>query len=425
LLTSAPVYDGETLVGAMVIGTNLNTLVKGIKSVALADSLLLDRNGNLLSMTFVSLTEDSDDPGLTPSEVLNMNPTYSEEIKISGRDYQVYYTPMLLRNREVGVVAVALPAQYVVDTEATSRNSLSLVFTCATLSMIVIGYILAISILRPIKRLRDVSIAVASGNLDQQSGLKRRDEIGDLAQSFDSMTSQLRERTAELVQSEKLSAVGQLAAGIAHDVKNPLAIIKGMAEEMQEENQGNSDMIEYLQLIRDNADRANTIISDLMKFSRQSESEMQHLNIIDTLNSSVRLTEFMARKNNVAVEVVATQNRIMLNFDPTQIEQVLINLIQNAIQAMDAGGKITLRAGTIGPWAVLEVQDTGKGIPQENLQRIFDPFFTTKPVGEGTGLGLSVSYGIIKKHEGDIKVKSTIGVGTIFTIRLPLGENGS
>jgi signal transduction histidine kinase len=423
LLTSAPIkLTSIETVGVIIIGTRVDSLVAEIKTRALADSLVLNPNGDMMGMTFATFDNPADDVSLAQEEVTSLDAAISKQLMLSDREYQVYYTPLILRQRSVGVLGVALPTNFVVSTEATSRNSLSLVFSCVTVAMIVIGYVLAITISRPIIRLREVSNAVASGDLDQQSGLQRRDEIGDLARSFDSMVYQLKNRTAELIQSEKLSAIGQMAAGIAHDVKNPLAVVKGMSEELKEDFRSEPQMLEYLDMISKNADRANTIISDLMKFSRESKFEKSYLNLFDTVTSALRLTEYLARKGKVQVELVKRGDKLMLYYDPQQIEQVLINLIQNAIQAMPKGGKLTLAVGEHNHSAIIQVQDTGVGIPEENIKKIFDPFFTTKSIGEGTGLGLSVSYGIIKNHDGDIRVQSKVGKGTIFTIRLPLAE---
>jgi signal transduction histidine kinase len=423
LLTSAPVkLTSIQTVGVVIIGTRVDSLVAEIKTRALADSMVLKPDGDMMAMTFAPFTSPTEDVSLTWEETTSLTDALSKQLMLSDREYQVYYTPLILRQRSVGLLGVALPTNFVVSTEATSRNSLSLVFSCVTVAMIIIGYILAITIARPIIRLREVSNAVAAGDLDQQSGLERRDEIGDLARSFDSMVYQLKNRTAELIQSEKLSAIGQMAAGIAHDVKNPLAVVKGMSEELKEDFRTEPQMLEYLDMISNNADRANTIISDLMKFSRESKFEKSYLNLFDTVTSALRLTDYLAKKGKVQVEVVKRGEKLMLNYDPQLIEQVLINLIQNAIQAMPKGGRLTLAVGKHNHSAIIQIQDTGVGIPEENLKKIFDPFFTTKPIGEGTGLGLSVSYGIIKNHDGDIRVQSKVGKGTVFTIRLPLDE---
>jgi two-component system NtrC family sensor kinase len=316
-----------------------------------------------------------------------------------------------------------------------------------TVATIVIGYILAQSIAKPILRLRSISSSVAAGDLDQSSGFQRADEIGELANAFDTMTFRLRERTAEaarlyaetverneeladinarlqsaqaqLVQSEKLASVGQLTAGIVHDVKNPLAVIKGLAEELHEEVGIDPSTRAQLTTIRDSASRASTIVTDLLKFARQSTPEMQRRDMRETIQSSLRLTEYLTRKGKIEVSVELPDQPVMMAFDAQQIEQVLINLITNAVQAMQHGGSLRVNLNKSGGKVAIGVQDTGSGIPKHNLNRIFDPFFTTKPEGEGTGLGLSVSYGIVSRHGGTIEVESELGWGTTFTVLLP------
>jgi two-component system NtrC family sensor kinase len=355
-----------------------------------------------------------------------------------------------VRQEAVGILGVVLPTNYIVDTEATSRDRLSAFFSIATVGVIIVGYFLAQSIARPILRLRAMSQAVAAGDLNQRTHLKRSDEIGELARAFDVMTYRLRRRTAQaarlyaetvrrneelaaanqrlqatqqqLIQSEKLAAVGQLTAGIVHDVKNPLAVIKGMAEELQEDPGLSQDAREQLRTVRDNAARANTIVTDLLKFARQSQPEFRHQDFRETVQSAIRLSAYLARKAQVNVKLDAPLSPVMVSYDASQLEQVLINLMQNAIQAMPDGGQLQLTL-TPGNSAVrLVVRDSGIGIPKDHLNRIFDPFFTTKPPGEGTGLGLSVSYGIVSRHRGRIEVQSMPGKGTAFTILLPIEQ---
>jgi two-component system NtrC family sensor kinase len=350
----------------------------------------------------------------------------------------------------VGLLGVALRSNYVVSAEGTSRNTFGFIFSIAALAVIIIGYLLSQSIAKPILKLRSVSKAVAEGDLNQQSGFKRSDEIGDLAAVFDLMTFRLRKRTAQaarlyaetlqrneelakanarlqstqqqLIQSEKLAATGQLTAGIVHDVKNPLAVIKGLAEELQEEVLLSTEATEQLKSIRDNANRANQIVTDLLKFAREATPVMKRQNICETVRTATRLTDYLARKGKVEVISDIPTDSVMVTYDSAQIEQVLVNLIQNAIQAMPNGGKLNILLKREEKGISIRVQDEGIGIPDENIRRIFDPFFTTKPEGEGTGLGLSVSYGIVSKHRGGIDVKSKQDKGSTFTIKLPYDQ---
>jgi len=448
LVTSAPVRDQARLVGVLMIGTRLETLLAELKSQALAEIVVLDQRGRWLGATLAQPDEGYAALELPPQETPDMDATLTRDLRLYGRDFRALYAPFLARQQMIGVLAVALPSNYIVTTTATSRNTISAVFALGTVAVILVGYGLSQSIARPILRLRAMSQAVAAGDLRQRTGLARTDEIGELASAFDAMTLRLLERTEEanrlyaetmqrnkelaeinarlqttqqqLVQSEKLAAIGQLTAGIVHDVKNPLAVIKGLAEVLLDEPHHDAETQAHLASIRDSAAKANQIVSDLLKFARQSKLERAHRDLRETVQASLRLTKYLARKARVQVSAELPEQPVMLTYDAQQIEQVLINMIHNAIQAMPEGGSLRLSLGAFEDMVALTIQDTGTGIVPENLSRIFDPFFTTKPEGEGTGLGLSVGYGIVADHGGRIDVDSTPGQGTTFVIWLPV-----
>jgi signal transduction histidine kinase len=448
LFTSAPVLDDDgRLVGVLMVGERMDELLMELKQQALSDLVVLALDGDLVATTMVEPDEGFDSLLIEPAEVSDAMAWYNRDIDMYGRDYQAAYAPFYIRNNRVGILGVVLPSNYVISTISTSRNVFSLIFSAGTVAVIIVGYALARSISSPILRLKAISQSVASGDLEQHSGIEREDEIGELADSFDMMTHRLKERTAEaerlhaetvrrneelaeinarlqsaqaqLVQSEKLAAVGQLTAGIVHDVKNPLAVIKGMAEELGEESGMDVYVIDGLRTIRESAAKASTIVTDLLKFARQSTPEMHPRDMRQTIESSARLTEYLARKGKVEVEIEIPANAVIVTYDAQQIEQVLINLITNAIQAMPDGGNLKLSLRSEDDQVVIKVSDDGIGIRKRDLARIFDPFFTTKPEGEGTGLGLSVSYGIVTRHGGSIDVDSLLGQGTTFTIVLP------
>lgn len=451
LITSAPVFiPSGDMVGSMMVGTRLDSLLNTLKEQALADVFILDSSGSLVEMTLVEPEEGTNVLEVDPRQ-LGANPeseSFSRSLFLYGRPYKAVYSPLTIRGEDVGILGVVLDSNYIVSTMATSRDTFSLVFALGTVGVIVIGYLLAQSIAEPILRLRGISQAVASGDLEQSSGFERSDEIGELADAFDTMTSRLRERTeeaarlfeetvernkelaeintrlqaaqAQLIQSEKLAAVGQLTAGIVHDVKNPLAVIKGLAEELSENSSDDEFAKDGLVTIRDSAAKANTIVSDLLKFARQSTPDMRSRDIREIIKSSLRLTEFLTRKGNVLVASNMPPDPVMVTFDAQQIEQVIINLITNAVQAMPDGGALTINLREGEGSVSIDVKDSGIGIEKDDLLKIFDPFFTTKPEGEGTGLGLSVSYGIVSRHSGRIEVESEPGKGSTFTMILPI-----
>lgn len=453
IMTSAPVKDASgSLSGVLLAGTRLETLLADIKSQALADVVVLDSQKSFLASTLpepeagYQVLQAADQP-------LDSNsPVNTHSLELYGRQFQVVFAPLVIRQEVVGDLGIALSGSYVVATEATSRNALSLIFTLATFATIVIGYFLSQSIARPILKLRSISQAVAAGDLSQNTGFRRSDEIGELAEAFDQMTLQLRERTEEaarlyaesvqrnkelaqinqqlqmtqlqLIQSEKLAAVGQLTAGIVHDVKNPLAVIKGLADLLKEDENLSEEAQQELNLIHESAVKANRIVTDLLKFARQSSPEMKLGDLRETVETALRLTTYLIREAHIQVVSDMPEEPVVAAYDAQQIEQVFVNLIHNAIQAMPKHGTLRISMSQVEGVAAIAFQDTGGGIPPENLNRIFDPFFTTKPAGEGTGLGLSVSYGIISVHRGRIDVESRVGHGTTFTILLPAEQLG-
>ena len=448
LFTDAPVRDSSgQMIGMLMVGTRLESVLGELKSQSLADITVLDRSGSFVATTLVEPEEGIEVLEVDPQTITQSDASTTHKLELYGRDYQAVIAPLIIRQQEMGILSVVLPSNYIVSTMATSRNIFSLVFALGTIATIVIGYVLAQSIAKPILRLRSISQAVAAGDLDQNTGFERADEIGELASAFDTMTLRLRERTAEaarlyaetidrnkeladinarlqttqaqLVQSEKLASVGQLTAGIVHDVKNPLAVIKGLAEELHEEVGIDPSTRAQLATIRDSAGRASNIVTDLLKFARQSTPEMQRRDMRETVQSSLRLTEYLTRKGKVEAIVDLPDQPVMVTYDAQQIEQVLINLFNNAVQAMEHGGSLRINLSRAKGVIAIAVQDTGMGIPKQNITRIFDPFFTTKPEGEGTGLGLSVSFGIISRHGGTIEVESELGWGTTFTVLLP------
>jgi two-component system NtrC family sensor kinase len=231
-----------------------------------------------------------------------------------------------------------------------------------------------------------------------------------------------------LLQSQKLAAIGQLSAGIAHEINNPLAIIRQEAEWMQqvlkkaasvaagerEELQGS------LSQIVQQVDRCTEIIRNLLDFARKREPVIQTVDVNRLLNDMTMLVEKEAKHHNIKIVREYDRDLPGIYSDAPQLRQVFLNLLTNAAHAIGQDGTITLATFCTADGAVhIKISDTGCGIAPENLAKIFDPFFTTKPEGLGTGLGLSISHGIIQRLGGEIRVESTVGQGTTFTIALP------
>lgn len=228
--------------------------------------------------------------------------------------------------------------------------------------------------------------------------------------------------------AEKLAAVGRLAAGVVHEINNPLATISACAESLEsrvEEGEfGTSpevdDLHEYLCLIRSEAFRCKAITNGLLDFSRVRTSNRLMIDVSDLIRSSANLIAHQKRGSDIKIKFEMDENLPPINADHGQIQQAIIALATNAIDAMPNGGALTFRAKAANNRVTIEIQDSGVGIAPENLSKVFEPFFTTKEVGKGTGLGLAVCYGIITEHGGRLAVRSNVGVGTTFTIFLPI-----
>src|SRR5579862_2658321 len=239
-------------------------------------------------------------------------------------------------------------------------------------------------------------------------GLRRKDE-------------EMRRFNERLLQTEKLAAIGQLAAGIAHELNTPLASIAGYAEELGEIVRGaDGKVVQYTDDIRSQTERCKAITQSLLNFARKSEIRVQAVDVNAVVREAIDYLRFKKRAPELRIETDLGEVP-KVQADPGQLLQVFLSILINAADAIQGGGRISVRSRA-GKEVQVVVTDTGAGIPDENLKKVFEPFFTTKDPGQGTGLGLSLSYGIVKQMGGSIDLKSKVGEGTEVTIALPVQE---
>jgi PAS domain S-box-containing protein len=255
------------------------------------------------------------------------------------------------------------------------------------------------------------------------------EEVSHVITVGEDITSRV-EASRAVTRTEKLAAVGRLAAGVVHEINNPLATISACAEALEsrvkegafDSSPEADDLREYLELIRTEAFRCKTITNGLLDFSRTRAGQHVSVDLAQVMHAAARLLAHQRRGQNIEIETIAPDDLQIVSGDEGQLQQALIALATNAIDAMPEGGTLTLAARNEYANVILEVRDTGIGIPREHLAKIFDPFFTTKEIGRGTGLGLAVCYGIVAEHGGHMDVQSVVGAGTTFTIRLPAAQ---
>ncbi len=285
------------------------------------------------------------------------------------------------------------------------------------------------TLIRPILNLHNTMGRAGRGDLKVRASVRRWDEVGELAAAFNRMMEELewarrREevRRSQLAHTEKMVAVGTLAAGVAHEVNNPLAGILTCLETIRANPEDAETRERYLDLVQDGIKRIEHTVLNLLDFSRPGDLRPEPTSLNHNLRHVVELVQYQLRTNRVEVNFDLAQVEPIVLVDHFQMEQLFLNLVLNAIQAMPKGGTLTLRTLRTGGNAVVEVVDTGMGIPEELRERIFDPFFSTREVGKGTGLGLSVSYNIVAAHGGNIEVDSQVGKGATFRVILPLSR---
>jgi signal transduction histidine kinase/DNA-binding response OmpR family regulator len=250
-------------------------------------------------------------------------------------------------------------------------------------------------------------------------------ENARLYEGVQAQMAELKRTQSQLIQSTKLAAIGELAANVAHEINNPLTSVLGFASYLAEQIPSGKPMREELDLIIEEATRARDIVRDLLNFSRQREFELEVADINTVVEQTVAMVRRQGSLDNVTLTEVYGTGLPAVEVDVSRMKQVFLNIVNNAIYAMrDAGGTLTLRTGVTEGRVQVEITDTGIGIAPEHLDKIFDPFFTTKPAVSGTGLGLSVSLGIVQSHGGTIEVKSQVGHGSTFIVKLPAKGDG-
>ncbi len=285
-----------------------------------------------------------------------------------------------------------------------------------------VGFLLMRSILKPVSALRKGAQRVGAGDLSARIQVRGTDEFAELAASFNQMAEDLARHQAELVRSQKLASIGQVAAGVAHEINNPLGVLLGYVKLLRRD-QGRA-MSEELKIIEDEALQCQRIVQGLLDLARSPRRETEAVDLVDLARDAVERLRESGKLDGVRVEAPAATVQALARGDEAKLRQVILNLVLNAVEAAAGAGRpdgrVTLSATTHAGEAVLEVADTGPGMTPEVRARAFDPFFTTKP--KGTGLGLAIAHAIVDAHDGRIEIDSEPEQGTRVSLRLPAAD---
>ncbi len=367
--------------------------------------------------------------------------------------YITAYEPIRnIDDKIIGILYVGMLEKPYIDTTNRVMSTFIIIAFLCVVFLLVILYFSTTRITNPLQKMVNATQVISKGDLAHRVKVNSRDEIGCLAESFNRMTAnletanekliewgktlekkveertkELREMQAHLIQSEKLASLGKLAAGIAHEINNPLGGILIYSNLLLEDTDKNSLHYENLRKIVKETSRCKDIVKSLLEFARPKEPETSMIGVNEILDSSLAIMEKQALFQNITIKKTYESGMPKIFADSAQLQQVFMNIILNAAEAMAGNGTLTLRTSLNpdGRYIDVEFSDTGHGISEEDKKRLFEPFYSTKEVGKGTGLGLAISYSIIQQHKGTIEVKGQVGKGSTFTVKLPVLEKNS
>ncbi len=359
--------------------------------------------------------------------------TLEQKRDFVGRAYVVtdwfitYYKPLRDHGGQVvGVLYVgARESSFLRLVNSFHRQAVRIALLCLALTSI-IALPVAHVITWPVTDLVHANQRLAEGDRTVRVQSGRGGELAMLGRSFNNMVETLHRTEQELLHKERLAAMGQLAAGVAHEINNPLGTILLFADSLYKDLPEQDPRRKDLQMILQETSRCKDIVANLLNFARQQKVLAQETDVHTLMDQVIERLRRQPVFQQVEVVRRFEAGLPQIQADPAQIQQVFTNLFSNAAEAMKGNGTLTVTTRRVNQtWVEIVVADTGRGIPEENLSKLFTPFFTTKPQGKGTGLGLAIVYGIIKMHRGQVTVQSQTGKGTSFTVTLPIGlKNG-
>jgi signal transduction histidine kinase len=396
-----------------------------VKHVMILDPSGLVKMHNDVEMIGEYLTDQ-----LTLNSLVSTEDSHQQYQKGEKEDLYDISESIIASGKILGIVRIGISTRKMNLEIAESRNRILFMGVLTVLVGMVGSLVLGKSISRPIKNLVKSAEAISRGELDVKLEVTSKDEVGILTAAFRDMAEALKRNINGLIRAEQLMTMGKMAAGLAHEIKNPLEAIKGSAVYLEGKYAGDKTITKFTGIIKDEIHAVVELIDDYLLYARPTNPRFASKDVNTVIEETLKLVENLIEQNRIGLKMKLEPDLPSVLADSIQMKQVFMNLILNAIEAMPAGGTLFIRTcldrvpmpaheGSINsPSIVIQFSDTGKGIPGEHLEKIFDPFYTTKE--KGSGLGLSISQGIVERHNGRIFVESNEGAGSAFRIVLPV-----
>ncbi|MFN3966452.1 MAG: sensor histidine kinase [Endomicrobiia bacterium] len=368
-----------------------------------------------------------------PKGLSDVSPIYSNETQriqiLNTEQGLVRDIALPILNGRLGTLHLGISEKYIQEIVFLIVIRLITIIGIIIVIGIVLTYFFAHRTLSPLKELTTSIKKIGEGDFQQKIDIKSEDEIGLLARTFNEMAEKLQKVNLELknaqtklIQAAKMATVGQFSAGIAHEINNPLAGTLNCVRSLLSDPEIKGQRRGYLELALKGLLRIQNTIEQILSFSGQQEFKLRLSDINQLLIESLEFIKHRLTEQKIVLEQKLSESLPQILCNPHQLQQVFMNVISNALDALPVGGNLSITTAVVGKNIEVKFIDNGKGIKEENLDKVFDPFFTTKEVGKGVGLGLFISYGIIQQHKGTIDIKSKENEGTTVTISLPILE---
>ncbi len=401
------------------------------KDTELIEMVVLNPRGHPIAASEYSWYDTPSKNPVVHNLILTKEIQIEHETRNNLRVIQVV-TPLRIYGKRFGTLVAYFSIEKEYKLLAAWRNKLLLFAVLGLFGALGMAYIVARILATPIKRLSREMVKVSDPYYRSKLVSTRHDEIGLLEEGFLSMMDRLQQAAIEeeksqkaLIQTEKMAALGTLAAGLAHEINNPLGGATNCLRRIESQPEDISQTKKYILLMKNALSRIENLVGGLLQLSRGKDTILQQVDVNSVITQAVEFLEYKLRKKNILFNQKLSPALPLIFGDKEHLDQVFINLILNAVDALPEGGELSILTSFSNQVVTATIKDNGIGIPQSELHKIFDPFYTTKDVGQGTGLGLTVCKNIIESHDGTIEVESEVGKGTEITLNFPAMKESS
>ncbi|GAB4297456.1 MAG: hypothetical protein Kow0090_12760 [Myxococcota bacterium] len=333
-----------------------------------------------------------------------------EVIEVFGHRYRDFAAP--IHRGELGTLRLGIRDKQIVERLNQIRSGHIFLLLPVMLIAALATYLLVLTLMKPLRKIVEGLERFEPGKRREEIPKERDDEIGDIVDRINEITERLHNTQQSLIRAEKLASIGAMASGIAHEINNPITGIQNCLKRILARPENTEQTSEYGKLMLESANHIEKTVRTLLEFARGAPLRIEPVDMKQIVSKALKLVSHKFESGDIKVAFSCDEEKLMVLGDENALVQVVVNLVINAVDAMNKGGKINISGRYEGDYVIMEIADTGIGMPEEHLKQVFEPFFTTKESGKGTGLGLAIAHRIVADHGGEINLFSKVGEGT-------------